>query len=1028
MKDVTAYVRAHAIPQLPPPDPGRWVPKPGWTPQRFGEHVLVFDTETTLDPSQRCLVGAYRIYTWTGEGYVLVEQGLVRGDGLGRTEQRRLTRYAETHDLPVLARAEFCKLLIREGCDLGTLIVGFNLPFDLGGLALRWGKGRKRWQRGFRLPLLPTIYEPRLRMRKIGPTSTLIEWSTYGDNKKPNPRERGGRKPFAGRFLDLQSACGALWWGKKLSLARACRNVGIALPKIPVETFGIITPALIDHCRRDVELTWQVFLAVREEANRHPSLTPIPSPPLPRGAKVEDTTDLSKDAHLVTRLHSPAALGKAYLDAMGVRPRLELQPDFPRDILGHAMVAFYGGRTETRYPETILPVVSLDILRTYVSVNVLMGLWEWDVAERIEVEDATDDAREFFSTLTFESLFRPEVWKRFHVLCLVEPDGDRLPIRLRGQPGDAPTMHLKNVSGSALAYTLPDLIASWLETGRAPHIIQAWRFVPRGQQPGLRPVQFRGEVLLDPSQDVFAALREAGLDLRDRLQGAKQARRREEALDFTRRDVSVKLIGEADSYGIFVEVNEEDQGAETAGVWGLEHFTARISREEYTGRFYFPPRGALVTASARLLLAMMERQVRDAGSAWATMDTDSITIISTESGGLVPCPGGRERLPDGREAVRALPRAEVERFVDRFTPLSLLPGRSLWKWENENMPHPNARRDPQLYLLAAGLKKYALFNIADDGRVILRKRTETALGHLVPPSGHTKTQMIDALWEAKIRKARGEKDAFSTPPFAHAPALGRLPITTPDLLRRLRVTPRGIGKMQKHQRAAPRPFGFFYTAMPRGGIPVFGGDVYWHGWCRLDHRESVGCPHPQRDCPYRAGCALAHPVRPITFDDPMREDWYRAHWMDHYTGRPLQMVGMSVEMDQPPRISARSFANLAELILTYEPRVGLDDNEVRVARFVHTGKEARHLEEVGAALLIPEETVLVYQPDDGGDDLLRQTLREIPVPWLADDSGLSRRMIQRCRNGHTRVYPANRKRLWLAVARWQQLHIHEASS
>jgi hypothetical protein len=145
--------------------------------------------------------------------------------------------------------------------------------------------------------------------------------------------------------------------------------------------------------------------------------------------------------------------------------------------------------------------------------------------------------------------------------------------------------------------------------------------------------------------------------------------------------------------------------------------------------------------------------------------------------------------------------------------------------------------------------------------------------------------------------------------------------------------------------------------------------------------------------------------------------------VDHYTGRPLQVVGVSTEMDTPPRISVRSLGNLAERVLTHEPRPGLDDeDEVRITRIVHTGKESRHLEEVGASLLIPEETVLVYQPDDPGDDMLRQALRGISLRWLVNESGLSRRMVQRYRNRQTRAYPANRTRLWQVVSRWLQQH------
>jgi hypothetical protein len=950
----------------------------------------------------------------------LVEEGVICGDGLSRTELQCLARYTDTHSLPLLSRAEFCTLLIQEGYDLGTVIAGFNLPFDLGALALRWGKGRKKWKRGFRLTLLPTIYEPRLLMRKIGPTATLMQWSTYGDAKKANPRERGGRQPFAGRFLDLQAACAALWWGKKVSLARACRNVGITLPKVPIERFGVVTSALVDRCRRDAELTWRLFLAVRGEVNKHPALTPIPSPPLGPGARADETPDLDKTAHLLTRLHSPAALAKAYLDGMGIRPRLELQPDFPPDILGYAKAAFYGGRTETRYPEVILPVASLDILATYLSVNVLMNFWSWDIAERIEVEDATDEVRAWCSTLTVEALFRPETWTRFHVLCLADSEGDRLPIRLRGQPGDAPTMHVQRMWGK-LAYMLPDLIASWLETGRWPRIVQAWRFVPRDRQAGLELMLFQGEVPLDPAHDYLAALRNARLDVQDRLRHARRGG--PERLGLARRELSLKFVGEVLSYGISVEVTERDRGGKAAHVWGMEQFTARPAREEYPGRFYFPPRGALVTAGARLLLAMVERLVRDAGGDWNTMDTDSITVVCTETGGIVPCRGGQERLPDGREGIRALSRAEVSRILDRFVPLSLLPGRSLWKWEKENAPHPEATHDTQLYILAAGLKKYAMFNTADDGGVVLRKRTETALGHIVPPTGYTKSQMVDAMWKAKIQVVRGDKDAFADLPFGCEPALGRLPITTPDLLRRLRVAPKGNRRSRTEYPITPRPFGFFHIATPRGGVPLFGGNVYWRGWCRLDRRDSVGCPHPHRECPYRARCDLAHPVRPISFDPPMGNDWHRVTWVDHHTGRPLQVVGVSTEMDTPPRISVRSLGNLAEVVLTHEPHPGLDeDDEVRVTRIGHAGRESRYLEEVGASLLIPEDTVLIYQPDDPGDDALRPALGSIPLLWLVSETGLSRRMVQRYRNGQTRAYPANQKRLWLAVSRWLQQH------
>jgi hypothetical protein len=46
--------------------------------------------------------------------------------------------------------------------------------------------------------------------------------------------------------------------------------------------------------------------------------------------------------------------------------------------------------------------------------------------------------------------------------------------------------------------------------------------------------------------------------------------------------------------------------------------------------------------------------VTDAGGFYAFCDTDSVAIIASEDGGVVPCIGGPQRMPDGREATRAL--------------------------------------------------------------------------------------------------------------------------------------------------------------------------------------------------------------------------------------------------------------------------------------------------------------------------------------------------------------------------------------
>jgi hypothetical protein len=95
---------------------------------------------------------------------------------------------------------------------------------------------------------------------------------------------------------------------------------------------------------------------------------------------------------------------------MGIRPVLERQPDFPEEVLAAAMSAYYGGRAECRIRKVEVPVSYVDFLSMYTTVNALMGLWGFVVANRIEVEDATEETRRFLGSITLDDCFRPKTW------------------------------------------------------------------------------------------------------------------------------------------------------------------------------------------------------------------------------------------------------------------------------------------------------------------------------------------------------------------------------------------------------------------------------------------------------------------------------------------------------------------------------------------------------------------------------------------------------------------------------------------
>jgi hypothetical protein len=130
-------------------------------------------------------------------------------------------------------------------------------------------------------------------------------------------------------------------------------------------------------------------------------------------------------------------------------------------------------------------------------------------------------------------------------------------------------------------------------------------------------------------------------------------------------------------------------------------------------------------AAPRVLL---EADVEARGGTFVACDTDSLLIVASREGGLVACPGGPRRLPDGRRAVTALSWAQVDEIVAGFARLSpydraLVP--SLLKLEDENFGNDGHREE--LWAIGISAKRYVLYNRTDAG-VVVRKPSEHGLG------------------------------------------------------------------------------------------------------------------------------------------------------------------------------------------------------------------------------------------------------------------------------------------------------------
>jgi hypothetical protein len=154
------------------------------------------------------------------------------------------------------------------------------------------------------------------------------------------------------------------------------------------------------------------------------------------------------------------------------------------------MQAYYGGRAEIRIRHIAVPTMYVDFTSQYPTVNTHLGLWDVLTAEELEVCEATSQVRAFLGSLKPDRLFDPKIWRKLNFFALVQPDGDILPVRtVYGQGNDQTNIGLNPLTSTEpVWYAGPDVVASWLLTGKLPRIIQAIRIKPVGKQSGMKRV------------------------------------------------------------------------------------------------------------------------------------------------------------------------------------------------------------------------------------------------------------------------------------------------------------------------------------------------------------------------------------------------------------------------------------------------------------------------------------------------------------------------------------------------------------
>jgi hypothetical protein len=193
--------------------------------------------------------------------------------------------------------------------------------------------------------------------------------------------------------------------------------------------------------------------------------------------------------------------------------------------------------------------------------------------------------------------------------------------------------------------------------------------------------------------------------------------------------------------------------------------------------------------------------VTDLGGVHLFADTDSMAIISSKTGGLIPCAGGPYRLPDGREAIKALSWAQAQSIVNKFDALtpydpSIVKNTgkgTILKLEDVNVDENGVQREVWAYAISS--KRYTLFTCSENEIQIVAAKMH-GLGFLYPPDDrkpNTEDGLPPWIREAWMWILRGALGLPRTAPeWFDVPAMMQLRITTHNVLKKLLVRQKSL--------------------------------------------------------------------------------------------------------------------------------------------------------------------------------------------------------------------------------------------
>jgi hypothetical protein len=682
--------------------------------------VLVFDTETTTDQYQNLKIGFFQIYQDGG----IQHEGLFYAPSmLDEKETEVFKEYSLKNDIALYTLEEFVDdVFYPEVLRFKALCVGFNLPFDISRIAKKVGDSRGYNKGGFTFTLSDKEENPQIVIKKLG--------SAYSF-KLNGTKENQGKDRHNGYFVDAQTLAEVLLQKKHISLEKACKLLNTKTKKMEDIEHGRVTKRYIDYLITDVRATWEVYEKLIAELG----IYQINIPP--------------------TRIYSNASIGKYALKQLGIKPFLELNPDFSPTMLGNIMTSYYGGRCECKIRQESTKVTVLDFTSMYPTVTMEMDLWKFIIAKTIETKDVTDEVKEMLTKVNLVYLQNKDNWKDFVIMVKLHPNEDILPVR-KNYKGDGSAYNVGiNYLNSHLNlwYALPDVIGSILLTGKVPEIVEAVRFIPKGIQEGLKKTKILG-IDIDPTKDNFVQVL-----VEERQKIKTQEKNRAQA---------IKILVNAMSYGIFIELNPEHKESDIE-VYGLDNFQSSENRFEKDGKYFNPLLAVMITSGSKLFLAMAEAKCKELGSTHAYMDTDSIFV----------------------------PPEHAQEVVDYFKKLNPY---------NPELDIPLLKKEDgkeDVWFYGISSKRYVLYRII-DGEFELIDYKLHGLGHLTNPfSNEEKWQQeiwVDIL---KLHYGMIEPEDLELK-YSNMYAISRLTVSTPNVLHRFDKLNEG-----KEWKEMIKPFNFF---------------------------------------------------------------------------------------------------------------------------------------------------------------------------------------------------------------------------